>query len=96
VGAALAKLLPLVNGIRHTYRDRNELRTQMFEPLWTLSDVYNQLNQPEKALEAIKEIFDSLEPQLIYSHVPMLHARMAEVIVFQNKNKFIKNAILLF
>jgi hypothetical protein len=78
-----------VNGIRHTYRDRNELRTQMVEPLRTLSNIYNQLNEPEKALEAIKEILDSLEPELIYSYVPELHARMAKVIVFQNKNNFI-------
>jgi hypothetical protein len=62
----------------------------MVEPLITLSDVYKLMDEPEKALEASKEILDSLEPQLIYSYVPVLHARMAEVIVFQNKNKFIK------
>jgi hypothetical protein len=82
-GAALAKLLPLVNGIRHTYRDRNELRTLLVDPLTILAYIYNVLlNEPKKALEAIKEILDSLEPELIYSYVPVLHARMAEVIVF--------------
>jgi hypothetical protein len=80
-GAALGKLLPLVNGIRHTYRDRNELRTQLVEPLTTLVHVYNLLNEPEKALEACKEILDSLGPQLMYAFVPVAYARMAEVIV---------------
>jgi hypothetical protein len=76
---ALAKLLPLVNGIRHTYRNRNELQTEMIEPLMSLAYLYNRLKEPEKALEAIKEISDSFGPQLMYMYIPALHALMAEV-----------------
>ena len=79
-GAALAKLLPLMNGIRQSYRNRSELRTQLVEPLTTLSYVYNLLNEPEKLLEVCKEILDALGPQLMYYYVPLVHARMAEVI----------------
>jgi hypothetical protein len=51
----------------------------MVEPLTALSYVYNLLNEREKALEACKEILQSLGPQLIYYIVPVVHARMAEV-----------------
>jgi hypothetical protein len=70
-----------VNGIRHTYRDRNELRTQMDEPLTTLAYVHLLSKEPEKALEASKEILDSLGPQLAHYKFPVLYTRMAEVIV---------------
>jgi hypothetical protein len=50
----------------------------MYEPLTALAYVTNMLNEPEKTLEACKEIFDSLGPLLIYNHVPAVFIRMLE------------------
>ena len=82
-GTALAKLLPLVNGIRQTYGNRSELRTQMVKPLTALAYVYGLLKEPKKALEACKEILDALGPQLIHYLVPVVHAKMTKVILRQ-------------
>jgi hypothetical protein len=78
-GASFAKFLPLVNEIRHSYGDRNELRTQLFEPLTALALVYQLVNESEKTLEVCEEIFDSLGPLLIYNYVPVVFRRMIVV-----------------
>jgi hypothetical protein len=53
----------------------------MDEPLTTLAYVHLLSKEPEKALEASKEILDSLGPQLVHYKFPALYTRMAEVIV---------------
>jgi hypothetical protein len=79
VRKALAKLTPLVDGIRQSYGKRTEMRMEMAAPLMEIAQFYRMFKQSEKGIEACNEVIDALGPLLKYTYIPDVYLRMAQV-----------------
>ncbi|KAI1728148.1 SET domain-containing protein [Ditylenchus destructor] len=73
------ELAALIKGLRETYQDRAEFRTQLVSPLISMARVYERLNELEKAAECYVEALDSLGSELRHYSGPEILVNLAQI-----------------